>query len=52
MRGNFWPAVRFGDDADLNRQALGWCDGIANARIHGTTGGQATDVSCILTCRG
>ena len=38
VRGNFWPAVRFGDDADLNRQALGWCDGIANARIHGTTG--------------
>ena len=38
VRGNFWPAVRFGDDADLNRQALGWCDGIANERVHGTTG--------------
>ena len=32
VRGNFWPAVRFGDDADLNRQALccsprriAWC---------------------------
>ena len=38
VRGNFWPSVRFGDDADLNRQALGWCDGIANERVHGTTG--------------
>ena len=38
VRGNFWPAVRFGDDADLNRQALVWCDGIANERVHGTTG--------------
>ena len=32
VRGNFWPSVRFGDDADLNRQALGWCDGIAIER--------------------
>ena len=38
VRGNFWPAVRFGDDADLNRQALAWCAGIANERVHGTTG--------------
>ena len=37
VRGNFWPAVRFRDDDDLNRQALGWCDGIANERVHGTT---------------
>ena len=34
VRGNFWPAVRFRDDDDLNRQALGWCDGIANERVH------------------
>ena len=38
VRGNFWPAVRFGDDTDLNRQALAWCDGIANERVYGTTG--------------
>ena len=38
VRGNFWPSVRFGDDADLNRQALAWCGGIANDRVHGTTG--------------
>ena len=36
--GKLWPAVRFGDDTDLNRQALAWCDGIANERVHGTTG--------------
>ena len=38
VRGNFWPSVCFGDDADLNRQAQAWCDGIANERVHGTTG--------------
>ena len=38
MRGNFWPAARFGEDADLNRQALAWCDEIANERVPGTTG--------------
>ena len=32
-----WPSIRFTDDADLNRQALQWCDGVANRRIHGTT---------------
>ena len=32
-----WPSVRFTDDADLNRQALEWCDTVANRRIHGTT---------------
>ena len=36
--GNFWPAVRFSDDFDLNGQTLAWCDGIANERVHGTTG--------------
>lgn len=37
VRGNFWPAARFTDDADLNRQALVWCETVANTRIHGTT---------------
>ena len=32
-----WPSLRFTDDADLNRQALEWCDVVANARVHGTT---------------
>ena len=32
-----WPSMRFTGDADLNRQALGWCDVVANARVHGTT---------------
>lgn len=38
VKGNFWPSVRFSDDADLNRQALAWCGEIANERVHGTTG--------------
>ena len=38
VKGNFWPAVRFANQQDLNRQAIAWCDGIANVRIHGTTG--------------
>ena len=38
VRGNMWPSLRFADDADLNRQALGWCDGVASQRTHGTTG--------------
>jgi transposase len=37
VRSNFWPGTRFTDDADLNRQALLWCDTVANTRIHGTT---------------
>ena len=37
VRGNMWPSIRFTDDADLNRQALEWCDTVANRRIHGTT---------------
>ena len=32
-----WPSIRFTDDVDLNRQALEWCDTVANARVHGTT---------------
>ena len=38
VRGNLWPSIRFTDDADLNRQTLEWCDGVANRRVHGTTG--------------
>lgn len=38
VRGNLWPSTRFTDDADLNRQALEWCDRVANRRVHGTTG--------------
>ena len=38
VRGNLWPSLRFTDDADLNRQALQWCDSVANRRTHGTTG--------------
>ena len=37
VRGNLWPSVRFTDDADLNRQAVEWCDTVANRRLHGTT---------------
>ena len=36
VRRNMWPSLRFTDDADLNRQALEWCDVVANARVHGT----------------
>ena len=36
-RRNMWPSMRFTDDADLNRQAVEWCDAVANARMHGTT---------------
>jgi hypothetical protein len=38
VRRNLWPSVRFTGDADLNRQALEWRDGVANRRMHGTTG--------------
>ena len=37
VRRNMWPSLRFTDDADLNRQALEWCDVVSNARVHGTT---------------
>ena len=37
VRRNMWPSIRFTDDPDLNRQALEWCDVVANARVHGTT---------------
>ena len=37
VKYNMWPSLRFTDDADLNRQAMEWCDSVANARVHGTT---------------
>lgn len=38
VRYNFWPCRRFTDLDDVNAQAHGWRDQIANVRIHGTTG--------------
>lgn len=31
------PAARYHTLPDLNRQALAWCDTVANVRLHGTT---------------
>ena len=44
VRGNLRPSVRFTADADLNRQALEWCDSVANRRLHGTTGQAPVDM--------
>jgi transposase len=38
VRKNFWVGLTFTDLADLNHQAVGWLDQIANQRRHGTTG--------------
>jgi hypothetical protein len=38
VRRNFWVGLDYVDLEDLNRQAVGWLDTIANVRIHGTTG--------------
>jgi len=43
VRRNFWPTVRFADFDDLNRQAMAWMVGVANIRIHGTTGERPVD---------
>jgi transposase len=43
LRRNFWPGARFVDDADLQRQAQAWVDGVANQRIHGTTKARPID---------
>ncbi len=37
VRGNFWNARPFTSLADLNAQALQWCDKV-NGRVHRTTG--------------
>jgi hypothetical protein len=38
VRGNFWLGLRYIDLDNLNDQALAWLNGVANVRIHGTTG--------------
>jgi hypothetical protein len=43
VKHNFWPAVEFVDGVDLNRQAHAWMDGVANVRVHGTTGERPVD---------
>ena len=36
VRRNMWPSISFTDDADLNRQALEWCEVVATMpRVHG-----------------
>jgi hypothetical protein len=37
VRGNFWNGRTFTSLADVNSQALQWCDSV-NARVHRTTG--------------
>jgi hypothetical protein len=36
IKSSFWPGLEFGTLAELNRQALVWCED-ANRRIHATT---------------
>jgi transposase len=43
VKHNFWPAVEFVDGVDLNHQAHAWMDGVANVRVHGTTGERPVD---------
>jgi hypothetical protein len=38
VRGNFWVGLEYLDLADLNCQANGWLNSVANVRVHGTTG--------------
>ena len=40
IRHNFWPLRTFVDLGDLQRQADGWRDDVANVRVHATTGEQ------------
>ncbi|WP_374713746.1 IS21 family transposase [Symbiobacterium terraclitae] len=42
VKGNFWPGRRFTDLADLNHQALAWCES-KSRRVHGTTGERPCD---------
>jgi transposase len=37
VRADFFLARRFANMEDLNRQLRQWLDGVANARVHGTT---------------
>jgi transposase len=43
VRGNFWPGARFTDLDDLNHLAHEWSEGVANVRVHGTTGERPID---------
>ncbi|WP_206922364.1 IS21 family transposase, partial [Alicyclobacillus suci] len=43
VKDNFWPGRRFTGMADLNRQALTWCQE-QDRRIHGTTGERPWDL--------
>ncbi len=36
IKGNFWPGIEFDSLAELNRQAVGWCNEV-NRRVHATT---------------
>ena len=38
VKGNFCLGLEYVNLADLNRQAMGWLNTIANVRVHGTTG--------------
>jgi transposase len=38
VRESFFTGCHFGDLEDLNRQAALWCETVANARVHTTTG--------------
>ncbi len=38
VQQSFWVGTHFTDVADLNSQVLEWLQGVANVRIHGTTG--------------
>lgn len=43
LKQHFWPAVRFTDLADLNRQVQAWVAEVAHQRLHGTTGQRPAD---------
>lgn len=43
IRGNFWVGLQYTDLRDLNHQAMGWLNTIANIRVHGTTGEVPTE---------
>lgn len=44
LRGNFWPGLVFSTLEDLNGQAHAWTEGVANKRVHGTTGRRPVDL--------
>jgi hypothetical protein len=43
VEGNFWTGLHFEEVEDLNAQAQGWLDTVANPRVHGTTGERPFD---------